>query len=146
MPTKISLVLIVAGAAIGMASGLAGCSGGSEEQGRVHVKPAQVVGIYNLKLDHGSERLELRTDGTYVQDTMSKAQPFHHTGQWHLKSHLLDGSEIILLNAAITPSATPLDQDPRPGFGDLAMYVHNRSGKVALARNEVADWYYDRAE
>jgi len=24
------------------------------------------------------------------------------------------------------------------------MYAHERSGKVALARNEVADWYYER--
>jgi len=138
--------LIVAGTAIGMASGLVGCSGGSEEQGRVRAKPVQIVGIYKLKLDQGSERLELRADGTYVQDTMLKAQPFHHTGQWHLESHLLGGSEIILLNAAITSPATPLDQEPRLGFGYLPMYVHNRSGKVAFARNEVADWYYERVE
>jgi hypothetical protein len=24
------------------------------------------------------------------------------------------------------------------------MYAHERSGRVALARNEVADWYYER--
>jgi hypothetical protein len=146
MAKKISLELIVLGCAIGMASGLVGCSGGSEEQGRARVKPAQVVGVYRLKLDQGSERLELRTDGTYVQDTPAKAQFFHHTGQWHLESRLLDGSEIILLNAVVASPATPLDRDPRPGFGDIAMHVHNRSGKVALARNEVAEWYYDRVE
>lgn len=138
--------MIVAGTAISTPLGLVGCSGGSEEQSRVRVKHAQVVGTYELKLDQGSERLELRTDGIYVQDTRSNGQPSRHTGQWKLKAHFLNGSEIILLNAAITFSATPLDKKPRPDSGDLAMYVHNRSGKVDLARNEVAASYYERVE
>jgi hypothetical protein len=55
-----------------------------------------------------------------------------------------DGSEVLLTNAAVTAPATPEDKNPRLAFGDLAMYAHNRSGKVALARNEVAEWYYER--
>jgi len=49
--------VIVLGAVLG------GCSGGSEETGRIHVSAAQVAGVYKL----GPERVELRADGTYVQ-------------------------------------------------------------------------------
>jgi hypothetical protein len=51
---------------------------------------------------------------------------------------------VILLNAVIIPEATPLGENLQLGFGGLAMKVHERSGKVAFARNEVADWYYER--
>jgi hypothetical protein len=29
-------------------------------------------------------------------------------------------------------------------FGELGLCTHDRSGKVALAGNEVLDWYYER--
>ena len=132
------------GVLLGVALTLAGCSGGSEEEGRIRVTPAQVIGLYELKLDKGSERLELKADGTYVQDTASQTRPVHRTGQWRIQNHFFDGSEVILFDAAITPLATPLDENPQLGFGELPMYAHQRSGKVALARNEVVDWYYER--
>jgi hypothetical protein len=125
-----------------LGSVLVACSGGSEEVGRIRVTPAQVAGVYQL----GSERLELKTDGTYVQDDISESQSLHHTGQWRIVNHFLDGSEVLLINAAITAPATTEDKDPHLAFGDLQMYVHKRSGKVALARNEVAEWYYDRLQ
>jgi len=125
-----------------LGSVLVACSGGSEEVGRIRVTPAQVAGVYQL----GSERLELKTDGTYVQDDISESQSLHHTGQWRIVNHFLDGSEVLLINAAITAPATPEDKNPHLAFGDLQMYVHKRSGKVALARNEVAEWYYDRLQ
>jgi hypothetical protein len=55
-----------------------------------------------------------------------------------------DGSQVILLDAAIVPPATPLDEKGQLAFSELPMYAHERSGRVALARNEVADWYYER--
>jgi len=119
---------------------LVACSSGSEEQGRIRVTAAQVAGIYEL----GSERLELRTDGTYIQDAVSEPRIVHHTGHWRIVNHFLDGSEVHLINAAITGPATPEDKNPRLLFGDLPMYAHKHSGKVALARNEVAEWYYER--
>jgi hypothetical protein len=104
------------------------------------VKRAQVIGVYEATFDNGSERLELKGNGTYVQDFTSKSRPFHHTGQWHLENDFLDGSEVILANAAMSE-----DDEARPlAFGELGLYTHDRAGKVALARNEVADWYYER--
>jgi hypothetical protein len=93
----------------------------------------------------GSERLELQQNGNYVQDIVSDSYPLHHTGRWRILNHFLDGSEVLLINATI-PFVTLADEQPQLGFGDLPMYAHERSGKLALARNEVADWYYERSQ
>jgi hypothetical protein len=53
---------------------------------------------------------------------------------------------VLLVNAAILDPATPPDKHTHLGFGDLPMYAHKRSGKVALARKEVAEWYYERSQ
>ena len=137
---KRTVLVTLAGVQLAMICAPVACSGGSEEVGRIRVTPAQVAGIYKL----GSERLELKPDGTYLQETIS--EPLHHTGQWRIVNHFLDGIEVVLVNAAITPPATPEDKNPHLAFADLPMYAHNHSGKVALARNEVAEWYYDRLQ
>jgi hypothetical protein len=141
---KTAVVVTLEGVLFGLALFLAGCSGGSEEEGRIRVTPAQAIGVYELKLDKGTERLELKADGTYAQDTVSQTRPDHRTGQWRIENHFFDGGEVVLIGAAIESLTTPLDKNPQPRFGDLSMYAHERSGKVALARNEVADWYYER--
>src|SRR2546427_5473033 len=88
-------------ALFGVALFLAGCSGGSEEEGRIRVTPAQVIGVYELKLDKGTERLELKADGTYAQDTVSQTRPVHRTGQWRIENHFFDGGEVVLIGVAI---------------------------------------------
>jgi hypothetical protein len=137
---KVAVLVTLAGVLLAMICTPAGCSGGSEEEGRIRVTPTQVNGIYEL----GSERLELKCDGTYIQDTIFESRPLHHTGQWRIVDHFFDGSQVLLINAAITPASTPDDKDPHVAFGDLPMYAHIRLGKVALARNEVAESYYER--
>jgi hypothetical protein len=139
---KMALLVTIAGILLAMICALVACSAGSEEVGRIRVTPAQVAGIYRL----GSERLELKPDGTYIRETISEPQPLHHTGQWRIVNHFLDGSEVLLINAAIAPPTTPEDKNPQLTFGDLPMFAHNRFGKVALARNEVGDWYYERLQ
>jgi hypothetical protein len=67
-------------------------------------------------------------------------------GRWRIVNHFLDGSQVVLINAAVISPAIPPDKHSYLGFGDLPMYAHKRSGKIALARNEVADWYYDRSQ
>jgi len=59
----------------------------------------------------------------------------------HIVNRFWSGSQVLLIHATVTSPATPADRDVHWGFGDLPMYVHNRSGSVALARNEIADWY-----
>ena len=104
------------------------------------MKPAQVVGVYEAKFDNGSERLELKEDGTCVQDFKSKSRPFRRTGRWHIENVLLDGSKVVLVDVAVSE-----EDEARPlAFGELDLYTHDRLGKAALARNEIADWYYER--
>ena len=122
---------------------LGACSGGSEEEGRVRVKPAQLVGRYDGGLQKGSDILQLKADATYIQDTVRDSVPQHRTGQWHIVNHIFDGSEVVLTDAAITLVPIPDNKAPQLVFGDLRMYVHLRAGKLALARNEVLDWYYE---
>jgi len=113
--------------ALAALSGLGGCSGGSEEVGRIRVTKTQAVGSYELKLDGGIERLELKPDGSYSQDTIVNSKPVHSSGEWSIENRFFGPSDLIL----------------KSSDGELLLQVHDRSGKVALARNEVADWYYE---
>ena len=68
----------------------------------------------------------------------------HRIGRWRIENHVLDGSEMILVNAALVPiPMSPVSDGLQMEFGDMGMHVHQRSGRVAFARNEVADWYYE---
>ena len=126
-------------AVLGAVCLLAGCHTRDADEGSVRVTRDQVIGVYETKFDNGWERLELKDDGTYVQDFTSKSLPFRHTGRWRMENLFLDGSEVVLVNAALSG-----DDATRPtSFGDLNLYTHVRSGKLALARNETADWYYE---
>jgi hypothetical protein len=134
-PRKSSAAMILA-----MTCTLVACHMRDGDEGSIRVKPTQVIGMYEAKFDKGGfERLELERDGTYLQDFTSKSRSFHHTGQWHLENDFLDGSEVILANAFVSEE----DEAHPPGFAELSLFTHDHSGKVALARNEVADWYYE---
>jgi hypothetical protein len=138
---KVSAAVILQAVLLGLTCITAGCHTRDADEGSIRVKPAQVIGIYEAKFDNGSERLELKGDGTYSQDFTSKSRRFHHTGTWRIENVFLDGSEVILTNAAVSE-----DDEARPlAFAERYLYTHDRSGKVALALNEVADWYYEPA-
>jgi hypothetical protein len=133
--TSLLTTLLVSGA-----GGLIGCS---DEPGRIHVNRAKAVGTYQAPFESGQlERLELKSDGTYVQDFISATRPFRHAGGWRIDNHFFDGSDVVLINATVGE-----DEQSRPlAFGDITLNVHDHSGKVALARNETADWYYERVK
>src|SRR6266705_1528264 len=78
---------------------LAGCN---TKPDRIRVDRARLVGVYEAPFrDEQRERLELRSDGTYVQDFVSKTRPFQHTGQWHIEDHFWDGTDVVLTNATV---------------------------------------------
>lgn len=118
---------------------LAGCHTRDADEGSVRVTRVKLIGVYQTKFEKGSERLELKDDGTYVQEFTAKSPPFRHTGRWRVENLFLDGSEVVLVNAALSGN----DATRATSFGDLNLYTHDRSGKLALARNEAADWYYE---
>lgn len=119
--------------------GILGCQG---ERGRIRIDRAQATGVYEARFRNGTERLELKSDGTYLQRFASQTRPFQQAGKWYIESHVFGGSDIILVNAKVgeEDESRPLD------VGDCRLNVHDRSGKLALARNEAMDFYYDRVQ
>lgn len=124
---------------------LVGCG---EEPGRVRVKRDQLVGVYEAGFDKGRERLELKADGTYIQEFVRAGehptpQSTQHKGRWNIENHFLSGSDVNLIDAVVSEddaSSTP------QRIGTRTLNVHKRSGKLALALNEAADWYFDRVQ
>jgi hypothetical protein len=137
---KTSIALPLQAVLLGVTCIFIGCHTRDADEGSIRVKPAQVIGVYEAKFDNGSERLELKEDGTCVQDFNSQSRPFRRTGRWHIENVFLDGSKVVLVDIAVSE-----EDEARPlAFGELDLYTHDRLGKVALARNEIADWYYER--
>lgn len=130
---------------------LFGCHTRDADEGSVRATRQELAGIYGDVLDDGHERLELLSDGTFVQEFTSASRAFRQNGRWQLETSFLNGSAIVLSNAAV-PGMSRANAPMEPSYdhplqsGQVTLYVHRRGGKLALARNEVADWYYERAK
>jgi hypothetical protein len=112
----------------------------SDEPGRSRADASQLQGTYLAKFDHGQERLELKADGTYLQEFFGPAGPVRHTGVWQLEHRFFDGTDVSLVEALVSEDDFPAKK--RLGMRNLN--VHRRNGEFALALNESADWYYVR--
>lgn len=113
---------------------LVGCT---REAGRVHAKHDQLVGLYEAKVEDGTEQLELKDDGTYLQDFRLSQTSIRHAGKWTAEDHILDaGTQVNLMDAIVSKGKV----GERTGLQIL--YAHRQSGTLALALNEPADWYF----
>jgi hypothetical protein len=116
----------------------------SDEPGRVRVSKQELVGRYVAQFDAGTERLELQSDGTYLQSFSGRNRKFVNSGKWLLHNGInsyWDGSEIELLGFDLS------DRDPtihNPNQGVQNLQVHRTDGKIRLALNEAFDWYFER--
>lgn len=122
----------------GLLLAMIGCG---EEPGRVRVNQAEVIGEYEAGFQQGREKLELREDHTYIQELVSEKQSIHQTGSWRIENHLFGGSNIILVGAVVSEDDST---SSARRIGDRTLNAHKRSGKLALAINEAADWYFVR--
>ena len=116
---------------------------GCGQGGRIRVKSEEVVGTYRTNFDTGVEQLEVRSDGTFVQDFHSASRSIHRTGKWKIENHFLDGTDLVLIDADLSED-DPANSPERAGT--RALGVCFRSGRLALAKNESADWYYERVQ
>ena len=141
---------------------LVACHTRSGDEGSVRVKREQVIGVYAIEIANGSERLELKRDGTFIQEFSSKSHPYRHAGQWRLENEFLDGSAVVLADAVTSNHSfgdeiarqnpqvfkgdvQPLIVGEQPLIvGELTLYTHDHQGNIVLELNEVADWYYER--
>jgi hypothetical protein len=114
-----------------------GCGRG---EGSIRAIQEEVVGVYEAKFENGREVLELKRDQTYVQDFTSGKRSIHHTGQWKIESHFLNKSDVVLNSCVVSED----DETVTERIGDRILNVHGQSGKLTLAINEAADWYFIR--
>ena len=115
-------------------------AGGCGQRDRKRAKSEEVVGAYRTSFETGEEQLDLRSDGTFVQNFHSSHQSIHHTGMWRLEQHFWDGTHVVLIDAVLSEDDSG-NVPERTGTRTLNVYIH--SGRLALALNEVADWYYE---
>jgi len=132
------------------------CHTRAGDEGSIRVKREQVIGVYAIQVADGRERLELKPDGTFTQDFTSMSHGYRHAGRWRLENVFLDGSAVVLSDA-VTSDHSVADEVAAHGsrgsatlsqesIGELTLFTHDYHGKIALALNEVADWYYERAQ
>lgn len=77
-------------------------------------------------------------------------------GRWRLENEFLDGSAVVLADAVISNHSVADEVAANePGgsvkwspesIGELTLFTHDYHGKIALALNEIADWYYERVQ
>ena len=113
---------------------LLGCSD------RVRASDPEIVGTYVTRTNTGSEELALKPDKTYLQTFTSPTRQFSQRGTWQSSPLFLDGTQIELRNANLS------EDEKADRYGDLMLQVHREKGRLKLARNEAADWYYDRTQ
>jgi hypothetical protein len=116
---------------------------GCGEAGRVRVSDQQLPGTYTATFDTGKEQLVLLPDRTYTQVFSSPARQFANQGTWESRNEFLGGT-IVELRGANLSEAEPPGAPFRYGFVNL--HVHKEAGKLKLALNEAADFYYERAD
>jgi hypothetical protein len=131
---------------------LAGCG----EPGRARVSDRELVGKYVMEFGvtfvttgqrvaamRAKEQLILNQDKTYTQTFSSATRNFTNHGKWETSNKLLGGTEIELTGFILSED-DPSDSRVKPGF--LNLQIHRENGTLRLARNEVADSYYNRVE
>ena len=89
---------------------------------------------------NGNEELLLRPDKTYVQSLTSPTRQFTTRGTWKSTYMFLDGTEGELAGANLS------EGESTERYGNVHLQAHRENGKLKLARNESADWYYERVQ
>jgi hypothetical protein len=131
---------------------LVGCG----EPGRVRVSEQELSGTYvtDIQLvastpngpvvrNIGKEQLTLYADRTYLQSFSSPTRQFTNRGSWKSSNHIFGGTEVKLVGANLSEGDASDSSSKR---GVLYLEVHRENGKLKLARNESADWYYNRVQ
>lgn len=115
---------------------------GCGETGRVRLSEKEVPGTYVGAFETGKEQLILRSDKTYEQIFSSPNKKFTNRGTWETKYVLFEGTDIGLIHANCS------EDHPSQGPSDCYrnLNVHREGGKLKLAMNEVADFYYERED
>lgn len=107
---------------------------------RVRASDQELLGTYVTNTNTGKEELILQPDKTYIQVFSSPRRQFTNRGSWK-SSYLFPGTTVELAGANLSED-DPTDSALRHGI--LSLQVHKENDNLKLARNEAADWYYER--
>jgi|SRR5215467_7594898 len=101
----------------------------------------ELTGTYEKKLETGREHIELHSDMTFLEVFVTPEKKFTAQGKWTLANIFLGPTKVTLMGDYAT------DELP-PGLphvsGQRILIVHKERGRLRLAFNEAADWFYDR--
>ncbi len=114
---------------------------GCGEKGHVRVSDKELPGTYAASFETGREQLILRSDKTYEQVFSSPTQKFTNRGTWETKYVPFEGTDVGLIHANCSEDRRPPEPDCYRNLN-----VHREGGKLRLALNEAADWYYQRED
>ena len=115
---------------------------GCGEKGHVRVSDNDLPGTYAADFGKGKEQLILHSDKTYEQVFSSPTRNFANWGKWKTGYVLLEGTDVELMDANCSDQFDPV---PVPNC-HRNLNVHRERGKLKLAINETADWYFDRVD
>jgi hypothetical protein len=115
---------------------------GCGEQGATRASAKELVGSYETQFQYGKERLTLNPDMTFLQIFFSSHGEIATKGTWQKSNQFLGPTEVLLVGNYVS------EKDPgSPSvYGQRNLVVHKERGKLKLALNEAADWYYDRVQ
>lgn len=114
---------------------------GCGEKGRVRVSDKELPGTYVTSFETGKEQLILHSDKTYEQIFSSPTKKFTNRATWETKYVLLEGTDVGLIHANCSEDRPAQAPDCYRNLN-----VHREGGRLKLALNEAADWYYERQD
>jgi hypothetical protein len=115
---------------------------GCGEKGASRASVDKLVGTYETQFRYGSERLILKSDMSFVQVFTTAHGQITTKGAWKRSDEFLGPTEILPIgnySSENTLTSSPI-------YGQRYLIVHKERGRLKLALNEAADWYYDRVQ
>ncbi len=117
---------------------------GCMEGGQARASDNEVSGTYVADFETGKdekEELTLNFDKSYSQVFTSSTKNVTNRGTWESSNDFLGPTEILLVGAVC-----PDDDNDASWTHHCSrnLVVHRKDGHLRLARNESADWYYER--
>ena len=129
--------------------------GGCKYEGQARASDRELVGTYETDFPNGKEHIQLNRDMSFVQTFVSPDQQIVVKGRWYHSNQFLGPTEVRLDGYCAIGNNWGEDPASSVKSGpvscsalatELNLIVHRENGRISLARNESADWYYDRVQ
>ena len=116
---------------------------GCGEKGQARASVPELVGTYETEFKNGKERIVLNSDMTFSQIFFSSSGQIATKGKWTLSTEFWGATEVHLVG---NYASEDRPSNSAAVYGQRTLIVHKEQGKLKLALNEAADWFYDRVQ